>query len=248
MELVITDAKEFKQAIDAIVNLVDEGTFEVTSDGLKLRSMDPSQIAMVDFSLPKNAFTELNTEGNASITLNLVDFTKVLSSASSGEKLSIKLDEKENRLLLDFTGKSKRSFKLPLLESSANTPREPKIEFDTKLKIKGGALKGMLRDAGLLSSHVILQADDAEFLVEANGDSGDLRVETKKNSEIVVELDIKNKSRAMFPFEYLEDMTRSCTEDNVLTLEMKTDAPVKVSYEVGKAKLCYYLAPRVENA
>lgn len=247
MELVVEDAKFFKSCIDAIVNLVDEGTFEVSKDGMRLRTMDPSQIAMVDFVLPKEAFSKLDVDEKASICVNLVDLSKILTRARSQEKLSIKLDEKESRLLLQFTGESKRHVKLPLLESAASLPREPKIAFDASLKVKGGALKAMFHDAGVLSSHVILQADDNEFVVEAHGDAGDLRIETKKDSEVLPELKLGGKARAMFPFEYLDDMTRACPDDATIELQLKSEAPVRVSYEVGKAKLAYYLAPRVET-
>lgn len=247
MELVVEDAKFFKSCIDAIVNLVDEGTFEISNEGMKLRTMDPSQIAMIDFVLPKDAFSKLEIEGKTSLCVNLVDLSKILARTRNEESLSIKLDERESRLLLEFKGESKRHFKLPLLETNASLPREPKIAFDAVAKLKGGAFKAMLHDAGLLSSHVVLQADDGEFVIEAHGDSGDLRIETKKDSNSLSDLKVSNKARAMFPFEYLDDITRACPEDSTVELHLKSEAPVKTVYEIGKAKLAYYLAPRVET-
>ncbi|MCL6088835.1 MAG: DNA polymerase sliding clamp, partial [Candidatus Marsarchaeota archaeon] len=55
---VIEDARRFKSAIDSIVSLIDEGALDVTPAGLVLKAMDPSQIAMVCFSMPKAAFVE----------------------------------------------------------------------------------------------------------------------------------------------------------------------------------------------
>ncbi|MEW5955580.1 MAG: DNA polymerase sliding clamp, partial [Candidatus Micrarchaeota archaeon] len=119
MELVAADAKAFKQAIDAIVNLVDEGTFEITAKGMHLRAMDPSQIAMVDFLLPAEAFAKFTVPNEvASLGVNMVDLSKVLARARSDEKLSISLDEKASKFVLDFSGKSKRSFKMPLMDLS----------------------------------------------------------------------------------------------------------------------------------
>ena len=247
MELVIADASFFKKCIDAVVNLVDEGTFIVSSEGLHLRTMDPSQIAMIDFTLPKAAFSKIDVEDKASMGVNLADLSKILARTRSDEKLAISIDEKESKLFLEFSGHARRHFKLPLLESSTSLPKEPKVDFDASIKIKGRALKDVLQDAGLLSSHVILQADDSEFVVEAHGDSGDLHVQTKKDSENISAMTVKSKSRAMFPFQYLDDITRSCPDDTHVTVELKNDAPVKVSYEIGHAKLSYYLAPRVEN-
>lgn len=247
MELVISDASFFKKCIDAIVNLVDEGTFLVSADGLHLRTMDPSQIAMIDFVLPKSAFSKIDVEEKSSVGVNLADLSKILARTRSDEKLSVSVDEKDSKLLLEFSGTSRRHFKLPLLESTSALPKEPKVEFDANIKIKGRAFKDVLHDAGLFSSHVILQADESEFVVEAHGDSGDLHVQTKKDSSNLGGLVVKAKSRSMFPFQYLDDITRACPDDNNVTVELKSDAPVKISYEISDAKLSYFLAPRVES-
>ena len=247
MQLVFSNAKFFKQCVDAIVNLVDEGAFEVSSEGLHLRTMDPSQIAMVDFTLPKKAFEKIEaSEEKALVSVNLSDLSKVLGRSRESEKLGISMHEKEeNKLLLEFEGTSKRKFKLPLLDSSSTMPREPKVPFDSEVKIRGGAFKEMLRDATLLSSHVTLDIESNAFIVAAKWDSGDLHVETKKES--LVELKSGAKSKSMFPLEYLDDITRACPEDAIMTIGLKSDAPVRISYAIQDATLSYYLAPRVEN-
>ncbi len=247
MQLVVSDAKFFKSCIDAVGNLVDEGTFEVNANGMHLRNMDPSQIAMVDFNLPKEAFEKFSAEDGAGLGINLLDLGKVLARARSDEKLTISMDEKDNKLLLEFVGDSKRNFKMPLLDLGGVPPKEPKITFDAHVKMRAGAFKEMLKDAGLLSSHVVLQADGDSLLIEAHGDSGDLVIDTKKGAGSVSEFKTSAKARAMYPFEYLDDITRAAQEDSTITIELKSDAPVRVSYEIGKAKLAYYLAPRVET-
>ena len=100
MELVISDASFFKKCVDAIVNLVDEGSFVVSSDGIHLRTMDPSQIAMVDFHMPKSSFSKMDVEDKTSVGVNLADLSKILARTRQDEKLSISLDEKESKLFL----------------------------------------------------------------------------------------------------------------------------------------------------
>ncbi len=264
MELSIEDAKFFKQCVDAIVNLVDEGTFEAGSHGLRLRTMDPSQIALVDFSLPKEAFQKFEFEGSANLGVSLSDLSKVLGRARAGESLTLSLKQEEsNKLFLEFKGESKRDFKMPLLDLSASMVKELKIPFTSIIKIRGGAFKDLLKDASLFSSHVVLDADAHRFSIEAHGDSGDLKTETKKDSKSMVELSfnpaasdhekaksggkLPTNARAMFPFEYLDDITRACPDDAILEISLRADAPVKISYPIGKAQLSYFLAPRVET-
>ena len=54
----VSDAKLVRDAVTAISTLIDEGTFNVDSDGIRLRSMDPSRVAMVDFAMQKTVFDE----------------------------------------------------------------------------------------------------------------------------------------------------------------------------------------------
>ena len=51
----MADAKFLKDMMGAISILVDEATFDVTPEGIKLRAMDPSRVAMVDFEWPKTS-------------------------------------------------------------------------------------------------------------------------------------------------------------------------------------------------
>ncbi|MBI4360299.1 proliferating cell nuclear antigen (pcna) [Candidatus Micrarchaeota archaeon] len=247
MRFSVKDAKFFKSCVDAIVSLVDEGSFVATKEGLHLRTMDPSQIAMVDFRLPATALDKLDVDEKSSATLNLVDFSKILSRSRAGESLEIVLDEKDAKLQLTFTGSSKRVFKMPLLDSSTAMPKEPNVPFDAQVKIQGGALKSMLQDAGLLSSHVIFDVSEHQFNLEAKGDAGDVKTETMKDSDSLAALDVKKPSRSMYPFDYLNNITKGCPDDAAVNVHLKSDAPIKITYPIGDAQLTYYLAPRVEN-
>lgn len=248
MEFVVSDAKFFKSCVDAIANLVDEGNFELSSKGLHLRSMDPSQIALVDFSMPRESFETLDAGDAVTLGVNIVDFGKVLARSRGDEKLTVAMEEKENKFSLEFAGESRRKFRMPLLDLGGAAPKEPKIAFDASVKMRGGAFKEMLRDAALFSSHVVLACREQDFVVEARGDGGETTIETRKDAASVVELKASAPARAMFPLEYLEDMTRACPDDAPVLVELKGDLPVRVSYDIGgKAHLAYYLAPRVEN-
>ena len=56
--LTYMDAKEFAYIVDSVAVLVEEASFVLRSDGLFLRALDASRTAMVDLSMPKEAFEE----------------------------------------------------------------------------------------------------------------------------------------------------------------------------------------------
>ncbi|NYZ80020.1 proliferating cell nuclear antigen (pcna) [Candidatus Micrarchaeota archaeon] len=246
-EVKFDDAKIFKDCIDALVTLIDEGEFDVSKDGIKLRAMDPSQIAMVDFVLPKSAFEKYDVAKDTKIGLNLDDLSKITSRSRPGDSLELKLDDSESRLELVFKGKSRRKFNLPLLDISATSPKVPNIEFDARIKINGGMLKESLKDASLVSSHVILSANSKGFDIQAKGDKGDVTVESNKE-DVLAEHAVTKDSKSMFALEYLNDLLKSTDSDAIVELDLKTDAPLRVHYSIGDAKITYFLAPRIESA
>lgn len=53
VKITYPDAKEFSQIIDAVSALIEETSFTLASDGLKLRALDPSRTAMIDLLIPR---------------------------------------------------------------------------------------------------------------------------------------------------------------------------------------------------
>lgn len=251
MEFSFKDAKFFKQCIDAVGSLIDEGSFEVTKEGLHLRSLDPSQIAMVDFKLLKgHAFHSFDVEDPRTLSVNLIDLSKIIARSKGGEKVSIVFDEKEgNKLNIEFSGDAKRSFKLPLLDlREATMPKEPKVALETNVKIRAGHFKDMLKDVVLVSSHLQMEAFDHQFNIEAHGDSGDLKIENSSKSQKDLEVSAPSETKAMYPAEYLEKMVRAAVDAEAVHLEFGTNKPVKVKYKISEAEFSFFLAPRVESA
>jgi proliferating cell nuclear antigen len=251
MEFSFKDAKFFKQCIDAVGSLIDEGSFEITKEGLHLRSLDPSQIAMVDFKLAKgHAFHSFDVEEPRNLSINLLDLSKIISRSKGSEKVSIMFDEKEgNKLNIEFSGDAKRSFKLPLLDlRETSMPKEPKVVLETTVKIRAGHFKDMLKDVVLVSSHLQMDAFDHQFNIEAHGDSGDLKIENSSKTQKDLEVHAPTETKAMYPAEYLDKMVRAAIEGEQIKIEFGTNKPVKVYYKISEAEFQFFLAPRVESA
>jgi len=246
-EIVFDNAKIFKDCVDSLVTLIDEGEFQLTKEGIKLRATDPSQIAMVDFNFPKAALEKYDVPSDQKVGLNLEDLSKVTSRIRPGEKLIMRMDKTGSRLELVFKGKTTRRFTIPLLDATGMSPKLPKIEFDAKIKINGSTLKEGLKDASLISPHVVLKADKEGFEISASGDKGEVLIEAKKDDDVLLEHTVNAESRAMYPLEYLNDLLKTTENESVVTLEIKSDHPLRIEYPIGQATVVYYLAPRIES-
>ncbi|MEW6721645.1 MAG: proliferating cell nuclear antigen (pcna) [Candidatus Micrarchaeota archaeon] len=246
MRLVVQDAPALKSAIDAIVCLVEEGQFEVKADGVQLKAMDPSQISMISFSMPKEAFLEYSVPEEMKIGVDIGQLAGVLARGKKGEKAELSIEE--GRLVVKFMGeKHKRTFKVPLIETGDRVQREPKIEFKNSAKIKADAIKETLKDAKLVSSHVRLQLTPEQFAVDVRGENGDVRAEFDKGSPELAELVTESGAKATFPLQYLEDMVKATSASSIVTINLETDRPLRLEYDIEGAKVVYYLAPRIET-
>ncbi len=246
MKIVMNEAPFLKSAIDSVVNLVEEGVFEVTEKGITLKAMDPSQISMISFSMEKSSFETFEISEPKKLGLDIAQFSNILSRGKKGEKVELSLDD--GRLSVCFLGENKkRTFKINLLDIGSGVQKEPAIQFENNVTLNADAFKEILKDVKLISSHVKLMLNAEEFVVEVKGDTGHLKDEFAKGSQEVIELNCKNNTKSTFPLQYLEDMVKATSASTPLTIYLETDKPLKVFYELFGAKITYYLAPRIEN-
>ncbi len=243
MKIELKQAIDFKKSMDAINVLIDEAELIVGVNGLELKATDPSQISMIDFSMPKTAFSIYDVKEETRLGLDLDYLSQVLSRSKTEDSLLIELNEEKTLLNLTFTGSSKRNFSIPLIDVSTGKLPTPRIEFDAVLEMNASILNDALKDASLISTHISLEITDSEFIVTANSSKG--KVESKTNKSEFTKFKVKNPAKAMFPLDYLSDMLKGSGKK--LVLSMKTDAPIKLDYTINEAKLTYFLAPRIET-
>jgi proliferating cell nuclear antigen len=248
--LKVADARLLKDMANAISILVDEATFQITPEALRLRAMDPSRVAMVDFEWPKTIFDEYVCTEPSKMCLNISELLKLLKRAGKEEYVELALDEKTGRLQLRITGKYTRTFTMPLLEASEEEVPTPKITFNVRAKATTEGLRRALEDAELVSDHVRIEADGEKLVFQAAGDLMGATIELKKGSDALVDLEAKEPSKATFSLSYLSEIVKAASPtSDIVTLEFSTDMPIKLDFQQAReGKLVFYLAPRIETA
>lgn len=244
----MADAKFLKDMITAISILVDEATFHITPEGIKLRAMDPSRVAMVDFEWPKTIFDEYECTGPSKMCVNIGEMLKLLKRTGKDETVELSLDEKTGRLHLTITGKYTRTFNMPTLEASEEEVPTPKITFNVRVKATTDGLRQAIEDALLVSDHVRFEADSEKLVLTATGDLMGATIELKKGSDALLDLEVKEPSKATFSLSYLSEIIKAAAAtSDIATLEFAADMPIKMDFQQPKeGKLTFYLAPRIE--
>jgi len=238
---VISDTKSWKSSVDAIAALIDEGTLNINENGFKLRAMDPSQIALVDFELPKSAFEKYNLDKEVSIGIDFSELSKITKRCKLEDKIEFSLN---SRFTMIFTGETTRRFDISVIESTSSPPKEPNIDFTAEIKVGANILKEALKDAEQVSNHVALIVDK-EFSIAAEGDTGSADI--KISSDTILGMDVKEKTRAVFSLDQLNNLLRASDQGSIVQLKLRTDAPLRLEYAIGDGRVVYYLAPRIES-
>jgi proliferating cell nuclear antigen len=248
-KLKVSEAKLLRDMVNAISILVDEATFKIETEGLKLRAMDPSRVAMIDFEWPKTIFEEYACDVPTRICINISELLKLLKRAGKDENVELSLDEKTGRLLIKITGKYSRNFTMPTLEASEEEVPTPKITFNIKAKTTTQGLSQAIEDAQLVSDHVRIEADSEKLVLNATGDLMGATITLPKGSDALLDLEVKENSKATFSLSYLSEIIKAASATSeIATLEFSTDMPVRLDFQQTKeGKLIFFLAPRIET-
>ncbi|GAJ16616.1 unnamed protein product, partial [marine sediment metagenome] len=94
--------------------------------GMSITAIDPANVAMLGFKLPKEVFSQFETE-NEILGINLDNLKRILRRCSSGSSLI--LERKDNVLNIQILDRIKRNFTLGLIDIEGDD-----IDFSSKVE------------------------------------------------------------------------------------------------------------------
>jgi len=248
VKLRMADSKGWKTCVSAMASLIEEATFKLTPEGVKMKAMDPSHVALVDFELPAEAFAEYGVKQTVSIGADLAEMNKIMARAKAEDEFTMELDEEKNRLVLTFKGTSTRKFSLPLIDISEAELPEPKLQFTATADIAAGVIQDGLRDAEIVGDNVRCELKEEGFSMLTESDTGATELKLQKGDAGLLKLSVKQPARAMFNIKYLIDMTKAVSSADAITINLGTNLPIQLDFPIakGKGRLRFLLAPRIE--
>ena len=244
----MTESKVLKTCVGMMVNLIEEAAFKFTPDGIKMKAMDPSHIALIDFELPVAAFVEYNFKQPTVLGINLLEMNKIISRGKAEDELILELDEKQNRLGLTFKGISTRRLSLPLIDVREAELPEPKLQFTATAEVLAGVIQDGLKDAEIVGDNVRFELSENGLVISAESDKGTTELKLGKGDKGLAKLSVKQPAQAMFNIKYLADMTKAASAADVITINLGMNLPIQLDFPVagGKGRLRFLLAPRIE--
>ncbi|MEN3000137.1 MAG: DNA polymerase sliding clamp [Acidilobaceae archaeon] len=245
MRLRFKDAGVWLGIVESIEKVIDEGVFLVDAEGISLRALDVSHVAMIDLHFPSSSFEEFQVRGREEIGVSFGVLARVLRRANKGSELVLATEE--SSLIVEFLGKGRRTFKIPQLGLTYDKLPEPRIAFTVRAKLLGTTFTEAVGAIAPVSEVLELRASEDRLVFAGEGDLVKrAEVELLSGSNLL-ELDAESDDRSKYSTEYFTYLIPASRRAETATIRYAGDAPVKIDLEhAGGGRLTLYVSPRAE--
>ncbi|BAN89597.1 DNA polymerase sliding clamp A [Aeropyrum camini] len=240
------EAKVFKELVDSVSKILDEGLFIITGEGLMLRGMDPARVALVDIEIPSSSFFDFSISGDVDrveLGVNMETLKGVVARAKKGDQLEVRVSE--DKVLFIVESVVLRRYLLPNLEVVVDVPEEISLEFDATATVIADVVKKTLRDVELVGDIVEFDAGEDYLSIRSIGTER-RRVETRltRESPALIDLDVKAPATSRYDVSYLKRMLGVAKIAESIELSFSTDRPLMMVFRSPDgSRVTYLLAP-----
>jgi len=235
----LEDPSVLSKVIEVISELVTEVRIKVSEFGMSITAIDPANVAMVRFRLPKSAFSQFET-GNEVLGINLDNLKRILRRCSSGTSLI--LEKRENFLNIQVIDKIRRNFGLNLIEVEGQEKEMPTLDYSALVEISSVNLISSIEDCIVVSDACSFAIKKGEFVIEAKG-LNSARSEFSGDEAKIEAEECKSK----YSLEYLQKFMKGAKLCEKTILHFANDHPMKIDLKTEHMELNFLLAPRVET-
>jgi proliferating cell nuclear antigen PCNA len=229
------------KAIDVISELVTEVRMKVNDSGININAIDPANVAMVGFTLPKSSFSQFET-GPEVLGINLDSLKRILRRCSSGS--SVIFEKRGNLLSIQIQDRIKRNFTLNLIEVEREEKEIPNLKFTTAVKMNSVDFVDSVEDCAVVADACSFLIKDGKFMIEARGLNSAKSEFSGDEAEITTEV-ANCKSR--YSVEYLQKFAKGSKLFDKTILKFSDDHPLRMDLRSEHLELSFILAPRVET-
>ncbi len=191
-------ADNLKEFIGTVGSLVDEAKLNVSEDGLQIKAVDPSHVAMIEANMMKSAFDSYEAKV-MEMGLDIDKFKNVLTVAGKDDMVELEKDEKLNRLVVNI-GNLTRA--MPLLDTSGMPdPKVPSLDLPASVSVVVGEIGQGLKASKSVSDHIALSTTKDSFRLVCEGDNQN-SVDVSLGKDQLEKLDSSEDATSLFSLEY----------------------------------------------
>lgn len=240
MLLKLDSPKLLGDVIGIISELVTEVKIKVNDDGLSIIAIDPANVALVSFLLPKTSFSAFEVNQEEIFGINMDNFKSVLRRCGIGSSLILQTGE--NVLKVEINDKIKRVFNLALINIEQEEKTMPSLEFNCKIDLSSLDLSEAIEDCSIIADSCSFSLKDGKFIIDAKS------LHSTKSEFSGDEAKIEGeKGKGKYSLEYLQKFAKAGKLTEKVIINFADDYPLKLEFPGESFNLAFVLAPRVET-
>lgn len=241
----------FKTLVDTISSFIEDGALKAKPDGLELRAIEQSRVAMIDLFVSKDMCETYECDDEVELKINFNDLSKFVRGSSGSEDVFLRYIAETNKLQVKFKGKATRTFSIPLLEEvTCESIENVNLSSEVQIDLNTSVLSTAIKDADLVGEVVnfSLQQGNNQFSLEASSERGDLQIEFEEQP---VRNDANGDVIATYSLDFLTKILKASTLSDNVKLEFSLNNPIILTFLVendeSNGKVSYFLAPQVRE-
>lgn len=245
-----------KKVVEAMKDLIRQGTWDCDTSGLRLQSMDSAHVCLVSVSLEAGGFDRFRCERAVSLGVDMESMAKVMRCASRDDIVTLSASGTSPDSL-KFTFEDADQDRVSEYEMKLMTIEEehlaiPDTEYTATVKLPSHELQRILRDLSQFGDTITIAAlkDSVQFSGKGSLGSGNIKLsQTATESEDKsVSIDISEPVSLQFACRYLNMFMKAASLSTQVKVSLSNDIPLKMEFDIGKiGSLKYYLAPKLED-
>ena len=227
------------RVVDIISELVTDVRIKIDSNGLNITAMDPANVSMVHFVLPKSSFSSFETDSEV-LGVNLDNLKRILKRCGAGSSLI--LEKRENLLNIQIQDKIKRNFSLALIDIESEEKQLPALEFGSFVELDSSDLVDSVEDCIVVADACSFVIKDGKFIIEAKGLNSAMSEFSGDEARIAAE-----NCKSRYSLEYLQKFSKAAKLAEKTVLRFAEDHPLRMDIKNSFLEISFLLAPRVET-
>ncbi len=216
-------------------------TFFVTKNGITMKAMDSSHVALVDLIIHPNAADSYQCDGSYQICVNLEAMSKILSCFSTNGILTLKFNENSPEVLTFlFQGTKKSKFQMKLLDVDSDDIQFSDYSHASENPLNALDLQKTFKDLAKFTEDVNITISGSMLTFVATGDVTDVAMDS------IVTDKFNGTMSNTYSLRYLLWFAKASIISQECILGLDKEFPLKLEFENETMRMTFFLAAKNE--
>lgn len=251
------DAQVFRKIFEAAKELLEDASFDCTSEGLSLQAMDAIHVSLVALELRAEGFELYRCDRAMNMGFKVAGLLKILKCAGSKDSLTMRAEDQPDKCSFIFESPNKdkvSQFDFSLTDIDQEHLQVPEQEYFVNIKMPSSEFSRICRDLANFGDTVTISCTKGQVQFAANGDLGTANIRLQESNSIDdeenerVQIDVGEPLTLSFAVRYLNNFAKAQVLSDTVTLMLTPKTPMVVEYKIGDyGHIRFYLAPKIDD-